>query len=78
MTFDDFLADLRRRYGIAMDGDSLTSFNRRVGINQKITDPDICSWLVEMLDESGYYQPLSDSISLVINNNEALVGGERK
>ena len=74
MAIDDFIDDLKVRYRIAVDCDSFSAFNQIIGINQKISDPEMYSWLVEMLDECGYYQPLSDSISLVINTNVPVTG----
>lgn len=71
ITLDDFLKSIRLRHGVAVDSKSFSDFNSQLGIKQQVSDSQIYKWIVDMLSESGFFQPLSDSISLVINNNEA-------
>ena len=69
LTFDSFLEDLKIRYGFVFNEDEFTAANVYAGCNKKIINPDICNWLISMLEDCGYYIPLSDALSLVKNTN---------
>lgn len=69
LTLESFLNDLRIRWGLVFDSDGFSEVNKDSGIPQKINDSEMLNWLIQMLDECGYYVSLSDSISLVKNTN---------
>lgn len=69
ITYDDFLSEIRTRFGLVVDSDGFTAANTQKNKIQKINDPDIDSWFIQMLEECDYYVRLSDSLSLVKNTN---------
>ena len=69
LTLESFLNDLKIRWSIVFDADGFSEVNYDSYIHQKINDSEMLNWLTQMLDECGYYVPLSDSISLVKNTN---------
>ena len=75
ITYDEFLADIKTRFGIVVDSDGFTNANKQLKKSQRISDSEIDKWFIRMLDECNYYVNLSDSLSLVKNTN-VMVGGD--
>lgn len=69
LTFESFIKDVFIRYGFVFDEDGFTRVNTRCGLDTQVADSEICDWLINMLDDCGYYIALSDALSLVKNTN---------
>lgn len=69
LTIESFLKDLEIRFGFVFDFKGFTKVNEEVDIKQNIYGDNLTDWLVNMLDECGYFIPLSDALSLVKNTN---------
>ena len=72
LSLTSFLNNLKVRYGFVFDNQGFNEANVQNNLNQIVSDPDRTSWLMNMLDEAGYFVELSDSLSLVKNTNNGV------
>ena len=68
VTLHTFLNIIRTRYGFVFDFDGISETSKYLNSKKQITREVPESWLIEMLDESGFLISLSDGYSLVENN----------
>lgn len=71
LTVESFLDDIEIRWGLVFDEKGFTRVNEENSLKQKVSDPHMLDWFINMLTECGYFVPLSDHLSLVKNNNIA-------
>jgi hypothetical protein len=67
LTIDSFLEELKKRFFVAITDKDFSLANANNNRKQVVSSDGFSDWFLQMLDESGYLIPLSDSLSLVKN-----------